>query len=961
MNVHERLQALGVSIWLRGVRRDLLDAGALAGRLAAGEIQGAIADPGIFSEGLVSGEMYTASIRPLAQAGWPAERVLETIRVDDVRAAADLLLPLYERTNGEDGYVVLDVSPASLRDHARTMEEARWLWASVNRPNLMVGIPVSGATLSAIEEVTAEGINVHAFGLFSLERYAEALEARSRGLEARLARGDSIHHVASVASFSLTRLDAHLDGRLLELTAPGGAIGERAQSLLHRSGIALAKLVHAQFRAAIASERFLPLSQRGARPQRLMWSIAPSGQAGRDASAALRELAGAHTVLSLPPEALPLDPVLALDEPTIDHDLSAARGVLDALESLGISMTAVSEFLESEGLARLSATFDEIGERMRASLKSLRGEIAGLAPLLPEVISRLDAEALARRLWQGDPGLWVDPARQAEEVRGRLGWLHLPQASEASLSDLARFAAELRQAGFRQAVLLGMGGSSLAPDVFRRALGRGQGLRLHVLDSTDPAAILEISRLAPPAETLYVVASKSGTTAEPLALLEHFWAEAAEQLGAAAPAHFAAITDPGTPLERLARERGFRRVFLGPPDVGGRFSALSIFGLLPAALLGLDLEALLRGGARMAHACGPKAEAARNPGVFLGAILAAGARSGHPKLTILADPEIAPLADWIEQLVAESSGKEGRGILPIVGEPPGAAKSYGKDRLLVYLRLTGSLDSRVGSYAQSGLPVAVLDCAEGSSGLGAEFFRWEVATAVACHALGVNAFDQPDVQRAKSRTNDLLKAYTRRGILPSPPVLWEGSGLRLAGDREQPGPPPGSDLRGFAAWLLMQLDPGKGLALLAYLHQKPALERRLAALRKTLRHRLGISTTLGFGPRYLHSTGQIHKGGPDDQVFLIITAKPEGDVPIPGAGYSFGVLERAQAVGDLQALLERGRRAFGLQLDSPSRMRELTAALCAAASTQSSRRPRRPPRRSAAPTARGQRSGGPPG
>lgn len=948
MSVHERLQALGVSVWLRGLTRELLESGRLARLLAAGEIRGVLADAEVLSKAIASGESYTAPLRPLAQAGWPPEQALDALRVDDVRAAADLLLPLYERTNGDDGYVSLSVRPASLHDKDLALEEARWFWASVNRPNLLVEIPVAAALLSTIEQAVSEGINIHAAGIFSLERYADVFEAYVRGLEARQARGDSLEHVASVASFSLARLDDHLDRRLTELSARGGSEGERAESLRRRSGVALAKLAHAQFRAAIAADRFLLLAERGARPQRLMWSTGASGEGGPDLATSLAELAGAETVLSVPLEALPLGPWKGEDDAAIDRDLSAARGALEALESLGISLSAVSDFLENEGLARLATAFDAISEAVRGRHKSLRQEIVGLAAVLPEVIARLDAESISRRLWRGDPALWVDPERQGDEVKGRLGWLHLPQASEGVVADLASFALDLRRSGFLHAVLLGMGGSALAPEVFRRTLDRGQGLRLHVLDSTDPASVLEITRAVPPIEALYIVASKSGSTAEPLALFEHFWAEAREKLGDDAPSHFAAVTDPGTPLEKLARERRFRRLFLAPPDVGGRFSALSVFGLLPASLLGVDADALLHGGARMARACGTKAEASRSPGAFLGALMAAAARSGRGRLTIVADPEIAPLADWIEQLVAESSGKEGRGILPIVGEPPGGARSYGRERLVVYLRCSGSLDPRVDGWIRSGTPVAILDCEQGASGLGAEMFRWEIATAVACHIIGVNAFDQPDVQRAKARTSDLLRAYTRKGSLASPPTLWEGPGLALCGDREGPVPPPDGGLGGLATWLLKQVDAGKGLALLVYTHQKPELERRLAALRKVLRDRAHLATTLGFGPRYLHSTGQIHKGGPDDQVFLVVTARPEVDVPIPGAGYSFGVLERAQAIGDLQALLERGRRAFGLQLDSPAGIRDLTRALHAAATARSpaaagaaARRPRK--------------------
>ncbi len=357
-----------------------------------------------------------------------------------------------------------------------------------------------------------------------------------------------------------------------------------------------------------------------------------------------------------------------------------------------------------------------------------------------------------------------------------MGWLTLPEGMQAEAGALKAFAEELRCEGLRHAVVLGMGGSSLAPDVFRRILHPAQGMELHVLDSTDPEMVERIAGAVSPAEALYVVSSKSGTTTEPLALLEYFWAAAQAAVGDDAGRHFAAVTDPGTSLQTLAEARRFRRVFSAPANVGGRYSALSVFGLLPAALLGADVDALLTGAADMARRCGPGVEAARNPGLHLGALLALAAERGRDKLTFLADDGLEPLEDWIEQLIAESSGKEGKGILPITGEPPGAVESYGSDRAFAYLRATGEHDVLVAVLARAGHPVAVIDVERGERGLGEEFFRWEFATAVACHRLGVNAFDQPDVQRAKDRTSELLKTYRKQGSIPTPAVLWQAQG-----------------------------------------------------------------------------------------------------------------------------------------------------------------------------------------
>ncbi len=552
-----------------------------------------------------------------------------------------------------------------------------------------------------------------------------------------------------------------------------------------------------------------------------------------------------------------------------------------------------------------------------------------MAAGLRDTLEEFEAQEVGRRLWQGDATLWSDEEAEAAEIRERLGWLTLPGTSPGLVEDLERFAAEVQAAGLHQAVLLGMGGSSLAPSVIGRMLAKSDGMRLRVLDSTDPAVILEVARTAAVEETLFIVASKSGTTTEPLALMEHFYSTACEGMGARrAGEHFVAVTDPGTQLEALARERGFRRVFSSPADVGGRYSALCVFGLLPAALMNIDLRTLLRGGGRMAHACGPAIEPTRNPGLFLGAVLTTAARKGRDKLTFLADPGLAPLEDWIEQLVAESSGKDGKGILPVVAESPGPAQSYRADRLLVYLRQEGGHDSRVRGWARAGIPVAVVQVGEGAQGLGAEFLRWEIAVAAACHGIGVNAFDQPDVQRAKERTVDLLKAYLKKGVLPEPPVLWQGGPATLwGGAPSRETPPAGATLETATAWVLGKVHPGDAFLLLLYLPHSQTLEQELTRLQVAFRKRTGCPMTIGFGPRYLHSTGQIHKGGPDRLVSLILTPDPRRDLPVPGSGYTFGILERAQAIGDLMALGSLGRRAYALHLDRPGMVREVVAAL----------------------------------
>jgi transaldolase/glucose-6-phosphate isomerase len=475
----------------------------------------------------------------------------------------------------------------------------------------------------------------------------------------------------------------------------------------------------------------------------------------------------------------------------------------------------------------------------------------------------LEEGQVVARLWRGDHTVWrPDPT----DIADRLGWLAAPHRSRSLVPDLQAFAHQATADGLSHAVLLGMGGSSLAPEVLRRTLGAAPGmLELVVLDSTHPDAIAAVERDVPLDRSLFVVSSKSGTTVETRSHMAYFL----ETVGR--PDRFVAVTDPGTPLEQDALAAGFRGVFSAPPDVGGRYSALTVFGLLPAALIGADLEALLALGARAGAACGPGENVSANPGAVLGAIAGEAALAGRDKLTLTAT---GPLGAWIEQLVAESTGKEGRGILPVDGEPPAALNAYGADRLFL------SLDGRPPGEPWVRLPLGA------PSELGAAFFVLEFATAVAGHVLGIHPFDQPDVQAAKDRTEEVLRAG------------------RIPGQRTE-------DLDG----LLVGLRPGEYAAIQAFVAPGETAWEGLQAARARIRDRFGVATTLGYGPRYLHSTGQLHKGGPNTGVFVQVLEGPHEDRPIPGQSFTFGRLMEAQAAGDLAALRERGRRAARVALD----------------------------------------------
>jgi transaldolase/glucose-6-phosphate isomerase len=463
----------------------------------------------------------------------------------------------------------------------------------------------------------------------------------------------------------------------------------------------------------------------------------------------------------------------------------------------------------------------------------------------------------------------------------------------------------------------------LAPEVmsliFRDEVS---GLKLSILDSTDPAQVLRAAQKNPVASTLYIVSSKSGGTAEVKAMFEYFWKRAQRSVGDKAPEHFIAITDPGTSLEKMAFERKFRKIFLAEPNVGGRYSALTAFGLVPAVLMGIDVSHLLDCASWMASECSADQPLGRNPGFVLGAVMGEAALRGRDKLTILADPEAAPFGAWLEQLVAESSGKQGKGILPVNGETPTRPDLYGSDRLFIYLRHSGKYDKKVNLLREAGHPVLNQDFTDNYA-LGAEFYKWELAIAIACSILGVNAFDQPDVQDSKNRTVAKISYYLEHHSFNENKPIMEDHGISVYGNL----PMDGKRLTSLVDKFLEAAKPGDYVAINAYLMRDPKNNATLQKLRSWVMAKTRLATTLGFGPRFQHSTGQLHKGGRNNGLFLVITANPKNDVEIPEEGLWFGVMEHGQSLGDVEALEARGRRVLRIQLANPNLLTPLVAKL----------------------------------
>jgi transaldolase / glucose-6-phosphate isomerase len=882
------MQALleqGQSVWLDYLRRGMLRSGELQSLIDDG-LRGMTSNPTIFEHAIGGSSDYDDELRSLAPSRKSDLQIFERLAGDDVRQAADLFRPVYEATAGGDGFVSLEVSPTLARDTQRTIDEARRLWAEVDRPNLMIKVPGTKEGWPAIERLLVEGININITLLFSLEHYRQVAEAYVRALESRVRAGKSIDRLASVASFFVSRVDTETDRRI---EAKGGGLLD----LRGKVAIANAQLAYVWFRDLLESARWQRLASTGAKPQRLLWASTGTKTSSYSDVLYVDSLIGPDTINTMPPITLQLFEDHGTVRHTLPEDAGEAHTIMERLAAGGVDFADVARALEDDGIEKFAQSFETLLGVIASKRKALAAQTPPSHSGVVQAIDRrvavrlgaLDEARVPKRIWARDPTVWKDDPN-TPEIRDRLGWLTVGEAMAQQVKALDAFRDEVR-AEFSRVVLCGMGGSSLAPEVLWRTFGASPGYpSLHVLDSTDPRAVRQAERGGDLAKTLFIISSKSGTTQESDSFFRYFW----ERTGRRG-SQFVAITDPGTSLEKLAGERGFRRAFLNPPDIGGRYSALSFFGLVPAALIGIEVETLLHRAHRMAEACAACVPVLENPAAWLGAILGEGALAGQDKATFVLSPGIASFGLWAEQLIAESTGKEGKGILPVAGEPLGLPDVYGRDRVFVSMALAGEADtgieSRLAELEKAGHPVVHLRL-DDRYDLGQEFFRWEFATAVAGAVLGINPFDQPNVAESKANT----KAVLAKRSAPSPAAS-------------------AAELEKFLAGI----KPGDYLAIMAYLPPTPENDRRLAAIRLRLRDRLRAATTLGYGPRFLHSTGQLHKGGPPVGHFLQIVDRVRDDLPIPGEPFGFGELEAAQAEGDLVALRGRGRPA--IRIDDP--------------------------------------------
>jgi transaldolase/glucose-6-phosphate isomerase len=930
------VQKFGQSIWYDNIRRGLITSGELQSMVDRDGLLGVTSNPAIFTAAITGSPDYDQPLKALvAKRVGTAVELYETLAIEDIQLAADVLYPVYLRTNRIDGYVSFEVSPYLANDTEGTIKEARRLHGALNRENVLIKVPATPAGIPAIQTLISEGISINVTLLFSVDAYRDVARSYMAGLERYAATGGDLSKVASVASFFISRIDSLVDekitgpGQLLD-TTKDSLTREKLKKLVGKVAIANAKIAYEAYKELIGTDAWKSLASKGAMPQRLLWASTSTKNPKYPKTLYVDELIGPETVNTVPAETFAAFRESGKVRPSLTENwaenVEQARETMAMLADVGISMKQVTDTLLADAVKKFSDPFDKLLASVEKKRRTLQGGLTAQSYSLGELSAAVEknledwrANGKVRRLWAGDTSLWSDT-----DENQWLGWLHIVDAQQENDEQYREIVADVKAAGCKHVLLLGMGGSSLAPEVWKKTFGKIPGFpELHVLDSTVPAQVRAFENKVDLAQTLFIVSSKSGGTIEPNVFKQYFLEKARQAVGAdQAGSRFIAITDPKTKMHDIAKKDRFRMILHGVPSIGGRFSALSNFGMVPMAVMGADVMKFLDSTEIMVQSCASCVPPELNPGVALGVILGTLAKHGRDKVTVITSPGIASLGAWLEQLIAESTGKAhpitkaGIGLVPIDGEHVGPPQVYDRDRLFVYERLSAApsndQETAVAALEEAGHPVVRINLAE-TIDIGQEIFRWEIATAVAGSILGINPFNQPDVEEAKVAARNLMAEFSAKGKLPPETPLVRDGVISLFTD------PRNADAIATAAggtktveaYLkahLSRIKPGDYFAINAYVEMNDGHDRQLNSIRHAVRDTKRVATTLGYGPRFLHSTGQLHKGGPNTGVFLQITCDDAADLPIPGEKFSFGVLKQAQTLGDFKVLADRNRR-----------------------------------------------------
>ncbi|MEO7174765.1 MAG: bifunctional transaldolase/phosoglucose isomerase [Saprospiraceae bacterium] len=929
MNPLIELLENGQSYWLDNLTREKITSGELKKRVEEQGLRGITSNPSIFNKAITGGSDYDDQIGTLVKEGKNPSEIYDALTIKDVQDACDILYPVYEQSNGADGFVSLEVPPYLARDTEGTIREVRRLSIAVGKQNCQIKIPGTKEGIPAIEQMLYEGININITLLFSVDRYIEVANAYIRALQRRLAEGKTINEIISVASVFISRIDVLTDQLLDQYTIPTveNKNTNPIQLLSGRAGIVTARLCYQQFKKIFGDENWKKLEKQGAHVQRPLWASTSNKDPLFDDLRYVEALIGDNTVNTLPDATISAFASHGtIKKDAIEQDIEQSNELYGELKRIGIDISFVTQQLENEGIQKFIESYNELISNLADKrMKLLGGEASpqqiSCGKLEAEVKSAytsMDEKQIARLLFAMDPHLWKNETEEVKSISERMGWLNLPDHFIKHADDIITFAQSIKEEAYKDILVLGMGGSSLCSEVTRQTYDRVEGYpQLWVLDNTEPAAILAIEGKIDLDKTLFIVATKSGNTEETLSFFRYFHQQLVSKKVANPGDNFVAITDHGTSLVKLAEEFKFRKVFINPSDHGGRYSVLSNFGLLPMALMGIDIDAVLASAKQMKNSC-DGVPTADNPGISLGVVLGICQKNARDKVTFILSSSISSFGLWVEQLLAESTGKEGKGLIPINGEILAGPEAYGNDRIFVHMCLPtddNEADERkIKALEEAGYPVVRIKVAN-KIALGGEYFRWEIAAAIAGVIMRINPFDQPNVEESKKNTSQLLEEWGKNGDFKilEPLVkqdnisVYSGKATQqLAGNNKSVG----DILSDFAA----MASPNDYIALLPYFMMTDHRIEILQSWRNQMRNDLKVATTLLNGPRYLHSTGQLHKGGPDTGMFIILIADEHKYLAIPREKFGFATLHEAQALGDFNSLDHKGRRVIRINL-----------------------------------------------
>ncbi len=910
-STHE-LRQQGQSPWLDYISRDLLRTGKLKALMEQG-VLGVTSNPSIFNVAISKpGSIYEKDIQKLIRAGANTFEIYDALTISDIQETCDLFLPVFEESKGGHGFVSLEVLPGLAHEEEETVQEAHRLFKAVNRPNVMIKVPATQEGIAAVRRLIGDGINVNVTLMFSVSHYQDVANAYMTGLEILKEKGGDLSRVHSVASLFVSRVDTLVDKILNERAESEKDPGRKTEirGLLGKTAVSNCKIIYQEFKKVIQSKRFRDLQADGARVQKALWGSTSTKNPNYHDLLYVEPLVGKETVNTLPMPTL--EALLdhgKITGHTVEEGVGDAEIHLQRIRELGLDLNAICEELQRDGVKAFMDAFDSLMgtiETLRLKTKTPKNKIFSRTGYsLGEAASKIDASFVSQlekdrfleRFFKKDPTLWKDQPEHRAVINNRLGWLRVAEWMIAKLYELDQLQEEVIREGIRDVVLLGMGGSSLAAEVMDLMLKKTtkRAPRFHVMDTTDAQSIMQLERDVDLNATVFIVSSKSGSTVETLSQMQYFYkrvSRAHKRKGSSFQGdvglHFIAITDSGSKLEQFAVEKKFRRVFLNPADIGGRYSALSYFGMVPAALVGLSFHEMIASAIGLLKATEEGSNLRENAAIYLGIMLGQLAKTGRDKLTFWMSKSLEPFGSWLEQLIAESTGKEGLGILPVEGEAMDDPDRYGSDRVFCVMTRKGDpvadLKSKVRKMKKAGFPVIEIEWPDVAC-LGAEFLRWEIVTSVASAVLGVNPFDEPNVKESKDITARILSKRKSE---------------KLSDDRP--------------AGFFKKMREGSYLALLAYLERSAENAKALERIRKILRRHFKAPVLVGFGPRYLHSIGQYYKGGPKQGLFIEFASQFGKEIPVPGAPYGFDELKHAQASGDKEALKQKGLPVWSVDL-----------------------------------------------